>query len=408
MLCAECISYLSAQTTIASSRQNHYHMNRNQLKKKFLKYNFTVRNLCEKSKLLLPFYQKVFLPFHAFTFSAGNYKIGRLISAKYVRALQNDLVSYLPDADFHSSKRKKVERDIVKSYFSCNVFPDEYFLYDFPHLGYWERRSYLSDTDRLDILQSVYDEETLKYTRNKYLFYQLAKEYFHRDVCLISHDQPEEEFLVFTSRHLKFIAKPLRGQTGVDATILSVSDAEEAKKIRNQLLEKDDWIIEELIIQHPEMAKWNETSVNTVRLPSFRTSHGEFILRPIFRAGRKGSIVDNSGQGGLKASIDTETGVLISEGVDEFGGRFACHPDNGIQFIGWQIPHWDELKALVAKIHSSLPEVSHYVGFDMALTKEGQWVLVEGNSLAQLGGQYAERRGAREEFIKYFNDRPRK
>ena len=167
-------------------------------------------------------------------------------------------------------------------------------------------------------------------------------------------------------------------------------------------MEKEDWIAEELIIQHKETEAWNPSSVNTFRIPSFRAKEGVHILQPFFRTGRKGSVVDNAGHGGIFAVFDPETGIITTDGVDEYGGRFECHPDSGKKFKGWKIPYWDELKALVAEVHHSLPEHHRYVGFDFALTKEGQWVLVEGN-WGQMVGQMAELKGIRKKFIEYIS-----
>ena len=164
--------------------------------------------------------------------------------------------------------------------------------------------------------------------------------------------------------------------------------------------DQGNWVVEELVVQHPETAVWNESSVNTVRVPSFRTPEGVYILQPFFRTGRKGSIVDNAGQGGVFAVFDPETGVITTDGVNEFGGRYPTHPDSGIRFKGWQIPYWKELKSLVAEVHQSLPEHHRYVGFDFALNKDGQWVLIEGN-WGQMVGQMAELKGIRRQFIEH-------
>ena len=147
---------------------------------------------------------------------------------------------------------------------------------------------------------------------------------------------------------------------GADTFVTEVKNEEDVKNLYQQLKQNGDWMVEQLIVQHPDTASWNESSVNTLRIPSFRTNDGVRILQPFFRTGRKGSVVDNAGHGGIFAVFDPETGIITTDGVDEHGGRFEYHPDSHKKFKGWQIPHWEELKALVKDIHHSLPAHHRY------------------------------------------------
>ena len=109
----------------------------------------------------------------------------------------------------------------------------------------------------------------------------------------------------------------MEGTTGLGTFITTVKSEGEVMDLYNQLTEKGEWIAEELIKQHPDMAQWNPSSVNTLRVPTFRTSDGCRILQPFFRTGREGSVVDNAGQGGVFAVFDPDTGIVVTDGVDE-------------------------------------------------------------------------------------------
>jgi hypothetical protein len=147
------------------------------------------------------------------------------------------------------------------------------------------------------------------------------------------------------------------------------------------------------------MAVWNNSCVNTVRMTSFICTDGKHvILQPFIRTGRNGAIVDNAGAGGIFAVFDPETGIVITDGVDESGNRFEKHPDSNIVYRGWQIPYYNELKTLTEIVHRSLPKYHKYVGFDFALSTKG-WLLVEGN-WGQFVGQIAEQKGVRYQFEK--------
>lgn len=144
---------------------------------------------------------------------------------------------------------------------------------------------------------------------------------------------------------------------------------------------------------------WNDSCINTVRLPCFY-SNGKFhVLNPFLRTGRKGAVVDNAGAGGIFACLDEETGVVVTDGINESNRFYKSHPDSGIVYKGWQVPKWDELLNLAEQIFKECLPEHKYIGFDFALTDTG-WVLIEGN-WGQFVGQYASRKGVKQQFIKY-------
>ena len=125
------------------------------------------------------------------------------------------------------------------------------------------------------------------------------------------------------------------------------------------------------------MCKFNSSSVNSVRIPTFRTKDGIQIFGTFMRMGREGSVVDNAGAGGIFVRIDETTGQIISDGYTENGEVYVQHPDSKVNFKGFQIPKWDDLRSLAIQCHKDLFE-HKYIGWDFALTDNG-WVLLEGN-----------------------------
>ena len=291
---------------------------------------------------------------------------------------------------------------MLNAHISFRMSEDEYFLYDFFHQNYWERGEWLTDRERLFSLTEKYGDDVYQELKDKSFFYQLTSKYFCRDVCFIGAKYEMDTFFQFTKLHSTFIVKPINGSLGANTFITSIKNEEEAKQLYQELKQKGEWVVEEVIKQHPETAKWNETSVNTVRIPSFRLKDGCKILQPFFRTGRKGEVVDNAGHGGIFAVFDPETGIITTDGVDEFGGRFECHPDSKLTFKGWKIPQYESLVQLVSEVHQSLPLHHRYVGFDFALTHDSKWVLLEGN-WGQMVGQMAELKGIRKKFLEYIS-----
>ena len=374
-------------------------------KKLFLKGNEFTRNVAEKNGLTLALYRSLVLPCNVAIFRANQYKVGTYILPNYLEEINKNIEKYVAD-DIRNNpkKRKAIEKDIVKAYFTGYFFPDEFFLYHFQDKKYKERRAFLSTREKDTIISAHSHDTIFEHTKNKAKFYEIAKAHFHREACVISKKNPIEDFEAFVSRHNKFIVKPMEGCTGNGVHIIEMHDDDQLSEVHSHLIEQGAWFVEELIDQHPEMKQWNPTSVNTLRVPTFRTAEGCRILQPFFRTGRNGSIIDNAGQGGVFAVFDPDTGIITTDGVDEFGGTYELHPDSKLKFKGWQIPRYDELKMLAAEMISLMPFGQKYVGFDFALTPEG-WIVVEGNSLGQFVGQIAEQKGVRKLVLQYIEGR---
>lgn len=305
------------------------------------------------------------------------------------------------------SKDEKKDRMLVSSLRhdieSCQkkylTTPQEYFLFGFRENVSDEYRSgFLSDQMRNKILiDKIGIDIFLQELRNKFTFYKLTAPFFKRGVFLFTHrDCSYDDFCSFCIKQKNLFLKRNSSSKGRGIITAVVNNAEDARILYSRLLKDgDDWIIEERICQSAEMAEWNESSVNTVRVPSI-LKDGKFnVVGPFFRTGRNGAVVDNAGAGGIFACVDKDTGILTTDGVDERGRYYVKHPNSNKVYKGWQVPRWKELLSLTEQVHRSLPQ-HIYVGWDFALSDKG-WVLVEGN-WGQFVSQYNDHIGLKEKF----------
>lgn len=348
------------------------------------------------------FYPNHILPAEGALLRWNNYYFGRKVFGNLKKRVDTAIHEFMPEVN-QPKERRKIEKDMVQSLLALEITPLEYCLYDFPHLSYSERTTYLSDVERWRVLHEIFGKEVRMDHADKWRFYQMAMPYFHREACKVGPDAAKEDFMDFFSRHPHFFVKELTGYFGRNTYMLEPKDADEAEKVYKKLYDYGSWMVEEPIIQSKEMSSWNASSVNTVRVASFLTREGvHHNLMPFFRAGRKGFIIDNGFRGGIGAGIDVKTGRVCTEGFDEHGHHFEEHPDSGVHYLGWQMPDWDDLLRLTEEIHRSLPSCHRYVAFDMAHTAQG-WVLVEGNWGQMLYNQRGARKGARKEFLEYIS-----
>lgn len=160
---------------------------------------------------------------------------------------------------------------------------------------------------------------------------------------------------------------------------------------------KKDFLIQEWVKQHKGMAALNPTSVNTMRILSYRSGMEILIIYSVVRIGRSGSVVDNQCAGGISTTI-TEEGKL---GKEAFGGYSKDNiekTDTGIVLDGYQLPSYDKAIEFVKRLHLKLP-FFNIVGWDVAIQEDGEPVLIEFNTNPGLSqsafksgmGKYTER-----------------
>lgn len=315
-----------------------------------------------------------------------------IISKKLREDIYRQIKRYSQEHDYYY-----LAKDVVQSYIFQLTMPYEYFLYGYEKLKNKDRRKFLTDIERTMYLNKYSGPEKFKFLSDKYQFSKMMQSHFNREVCFIADEKDRDSFKNFISKHKTFIAKPNKGSYGKNIRIYSIGINDSIDDIFNSFIGSGSaWVVEELIIQAAEMSKWNPTSVNTVRVPTFMTKQKEVkIYGTVLRVGRKGMIVDNAGAGGLVVLIDEMTGELSSFGANEYGEQYEYHPDSGIRFKGFTIPLWNELVSIAKQCHEQLPE-HKYVGWDFALT-DGGWVLIEGN-WGQMLSQIPTRKGIKKEF----------
>lgn len=289
----------------------------------------------------------------------------------------------------------------------CKASPEEYFLLNLAHADKKKRRSYVTDKFMYMTLGRIvgrknHDEEI----EDKWGFYQLAKGFFKREAIMVQSSADWEAFRAMALKVKHLICKPNDKALGSGIFASDVKDEEDAQKLFKSLhAKRGRWIIEERIVQDDRMAQWNESSVNSVRVLSFLNADGFFIITPFLRTGRCGSVVDNAGAGGVFANVDYKTGIVESDGIDERGTYYVSHPDSNVTFRGWQIPQWDELLETVKEIHTTVMPGHPYIGWDFALSKKRGWCVIEAN-WGQFVNQYIDKRGRREEFLRYVTAKP--
>ena len=147
-----------------------------------------------------------------------------------------------------------------------------------------------------------------------------------------------------------------------------------------------DFTIQKLVEQHPVMAQFNPTSVNTVRVVTYRDFQGKRkVLYSCMRFGGEGSVMDNVCSGGGYTGVNVETGKLLDrKRYSYFVMDVPMLPDS----VPNEIPCWEKIKSAALTLHGRLPQLG-IVGWDFTLTPDETPVLIEFNPRPGVGLQQA-------------------
>jgi len=145
------------------------------------------------------------------------------------------------------------------------------------------------------------------------------------------------------------------------------------------------YMVEEYLTQHPDVARINASSVNTVRMWVTNTDHMHEVVGAYLRLGRARSQVDNVSSGGLWCPLDIDS-VRIVELYDprDSARVLPAHPDSNVVLEGYQLPHWSAAKKLALDAIAAFPHVG-IVGLDVAFIPESP-VIIELNVIPDYVG----------------------
>lgn len=139
-----------------------------------------------------------------------------------------------------------------------------------------------------------------------------------------------------------------------------------------------NFIIQEKVTQHEKMSMLNPSSLNTLRVLSYRHNDEIIILYVIVRIGRAGKTVDNESAGGINADINLDSGRIIECAYGTPKEKRIYQTDNGTELKDFEIPSVQKVVSMVKDLHLRLPYFN-LIGWDWGIDCYGEPVLIEWN-----------------------------
>ncbi len=295
--------------------------------------------------------------------------------------------------------------DMLKCAVKYNAGYVDYKIAQMYKLNDAQRRTVITRGISNGIVRRMNPKSYWHFFDDKTEFNALFKQWIPRKWLLINEETTAEAVAdMMTLPNL--IGKPLEGSSGQGIYKYTPEDwAEGAEAFLVHLKADGIGILEEIVIQHPEMARMCPTSVNTCRIATLLGDKAEGIVYGFLRIGN-GKVMDNVDCGGMAARIDLESGKLLTVGADKAGNTFTKHPMTGTDIIGFTIPYWEEAKAMCMEAARKVPEM-RFIAWDVAITPDGP-TFIEGNSfpshaVPQFAAHYPDGIGILPEFRKFID-----
>lgn len=262
--------------------------------------------------------------------------------------------------------------DIIYCGFKYQAGYYDYQEFEFYLLNKNERKTYLTRGINNQLVKKYNDKNYWYLLQDKIEFNKKFNKYLKRD-WIDLRNTTLNDFKSFLKNKDYVIAKELDNCGGKGISKVKVS--KNIEKLRNELIDNKQYLVEEIIKQHPSLNELYDGSVNTLRFFTYFDGKNVYILNTILKIGNNG-FVDNFSSGGMYTFID-KNGKVICPAIDQKDNKITIHPTSKKEIINYEIPNFKKACDLVKKASKEIKEIK-YIGWDVAITKDDA-CLVEGN-----------------------------
>lgn len=340
------------------------------------------------------FWKRIYVLYYQ-VFDKKYYVSGINICNKTIRKYKQE------DKDIEDIPESYLRRDMIYSLHRFGVSFSEYYIYKFYNKSFLCRQKINNLKIQYGYCELVNSNSVRELFENKYKTYQVFRKFFKRDlICITSIcDLPQVE--AFLLKHKDFILKPLKGVCGRGVRVYR-NFKEPLSAFLHEQLKSGEFVIEELISQACPLATLHKSSINTVRIATFRTKTGVHIYGAALRMGKANSVVDNAGSGGIFCHINHKYGFIDTNAKDYMNNEYVFHPDSKVRFVGFEIPEWEKLVAMVKEM-ALVVQGATIISWDMAYSNTG-WEMVEANDVGEPNLLQFGEEGNKKLISKYISD----
>lgn len=316
-------------------------------------------------------------------------RMGMRYYTKYVKELR----STCPEIKTLSKEQKASIQAYYKKYYGKKIPDYLWHEYYYSRNGIFSEK-YIPNYVLLDINSALYNQSITTAFDDKNLYYTIfpdvrqPKSYLKCINGLLYNGMTPETEDEAVSRLVNLgeaIIKPtFCSYNGNGVKHLNIVNGKDQKsnKTLGELI-KDygkNFVVQEAIHQHEDLAALCPSSVNTIRIVTYRREPKEVVvIYAVMRIGKFGSEVDNTSAGGMVCSINTDDGKLNKYAISSKPAGSFDKNEAGLVFEGYQVPCFDKVVERAKEMQFRLPHFP-LVGWDFTVDTNNEVVFVEMNA----------------------------
>jgi len=278
-------------------------------------------------------------------------------------------------ARIHGKSYPLVLADMLWSAGFRRVGFNDYIEFDFAILSAAERATWVTSPLALELSNKYDDPALVHHFHHKIEFNVLFDRFLGREWLDIEKSDAEE-LRDFAQRHPVLIGKEPVSKSGFGVSRYDTTEVTDWHAFRAELIGKGQVLVEERIVQHPDLEAVAPGTANTTRVTTFVKDDGTVEIVGMAQKFGRGKVSDQGAFGGFYTALHDD-GRAMGMGYDIHGELYEVHPDTGARIADFQLPDMDAVRALITDVALVVPQV-RYVGWDVVATASGP-VLVEGN-----------------------------
>lgn len=275
----------------------------------------------------------------------------------------------------HGKSYPLVLADMLWSAARHRVGFNDYIEFDFAILTRAERATWVTSPLALELSNRYDDPAHVHRFQDKIAFNRDFDRFLRREWLAL--DEADAAALEsFAERHPVFIAKVPVSKSGAGVRRYHAADVTDWPAFHAELVARGEALIEDQIVQHPDLEAIAPGTANTTRVTTFVRDDGTVAIINMAQKFGRGQVSDQASFGGFYTALH-EDGRAMGMGYNTSGDLFETHPETGYRIADFQLPMMDAVRELITEVALVIPEV-RYVGWDVVVTADGP-VLVEGN-----------------------------
>lgn len=292
----------------------------------------------------------------------------------------------------------------VHSVFAYNISVLEYFQFRFFEKTSDEKEKWAGTGFMYEYQQKMNPVKERSILDDKTQFYRSYKKFFVHKMADSNEVSTNEDLvkLLLNNPSGKIVFKAADGNCGTQVKILPTSQFD-SNSIAVFMKNNNYDLVEEFVIQHPKLNELSPSAVNTVRVFSQLNAQNEVELLGCRLRISVDSPVDNMAAGNMAAPIDDETGIVYAPAVfsDITKTDKTKHPITGVEIVGFEIPFWKEVIAMVTEAHLAYPQ-NRSIGWDIVITEKGPGFIEGNHDWCKLLWQLPVKKGMKSVLQKYY------